>query len=119
MPRADELSPSPGALRTALFVRHDITDHMERADMRQPTERKDPIENTEPAEPTLPTDSTEPIEPTESTDPREPMDRTESRDHSDHREPFPPLSTGTLFLLRAFAGSLRPAPSIVAIPRCG
>lgn len=85
--------------------------------MRQPTERKEPIENTEPAEPTLPTDSTEPIEPTESTDPREPMERTESRDHSDHREPFPPLSLGTLILLRASAGSLRPTTSIVAISR--
>jgi hypothetical protein len=92
---------------------------MERADMTQPTERKDPIENTEPAEPTLPTDSTEPIEPTESTDPREPMERTESRDQSDHREPFPPLSNGTLILLRAFAGGLRPATPIVAIPRRG
>jgi hypothetical protein len=86
--------------------------------MTQPTERKDPIENTEPAEPTLPTDSTEPIEPTESTDPREPMERTESRDQSDNREPFPPLSIGTQTLLRTFAGSQRPAASIVAIPRC-
>jgi hypothetical protein len=88
--------------------------------MRQPTERKEPIEKREPAEPTLPTDSTEPIEPTESTDPREPMERTESRDQSDHREPFPPLSIGTQILLWELAArSLRPAASIVAIPRSG
>jgi hypothetical protein len=74
------------AFRTDLFVRHDITDQIDRPDMRQPSERKDPTENKEPAEPTLPTDSTEPTEPTESTEPREPMQRTESVDHSDHRE---------------------------------
>ena len=75
--------------RTDLFVSQDITDQIDKPDMRQPSERTDPTENKEPAEPTLPTENTEPIEPTERTDPREPMERTESRDHSDQREPPP------------------------------
>jgi hypothetical protein len=76
----------PAALRTALFVRHDITDKIDRADITPPMERNDPMEKKEPAEPTLPMDSTDPTEPTESTDPRDPMERTESRDHRDKRE---------------------------------
>jgi hypothetical protein len=88
-PASSGYPPAPAACKTDLFVRHDITDQIDKPDIRQPNERKDPTENSEPAEPTLPTDSTEPIEPTERTDPREPMERTESRDHSDQRELSP------------------------------
>jgi hypothetical protein len=99
--------PAPAACRTDLFVHHDITDQIDKPDMRQPSERKDPTENKEPAEPTLPTDSTEPIEPTESTDPREPMERTESRDHSDQRELSP------VFDMRSsLAGAFAPQPGV-------